>query len=170
MRSTYEPCYPCPLPCPPCPPYSCPPNPCNPCPPNPCNPCNNPKTYNPFQYPNYTVYSSTGNIPISQYASQSYYIYVSIPGSSTSNNVTLPLIQSLDCSQKRNFVISNSGQSSITIIPSASGSQYNLINGQDVGASGTILEPGCSVQVFSDPNSMATPNWVLIGCVNVPPS
>ncbi len=165
MRNSYEPCYP--VPCPPnpysCPPYPCPPSPYNPC--NPCNPCNNPKTYNPFQYPNYTIYSSTGNIVISAVASQSYYIYVSVPGSSTNNSVTLPLINSLDCSKKRNFVISNSGVANISIIPSASGSTYDLINGQDVGSVGYELLPGCSVQVYSDPTSMATPNWVLIGCV-----
>jgi|LauGreDrversion4_2_1035121.scaffolds.fasta_scaffold80365_2 hypothetical protein len=171
MRSNYEPCYP--VPCAPCPPYPCAPNPCNPCapcPPNPCNPCNpctNPKTYNPFQYPNYTIYSSTSDITISSIASQSYYIYVSRPPSSSSLSVTLPLINSLDCSKKRNFVISNSGSagSPVYIIPSASGATYDTINGQDVGSGGYELLSGCSVQVFADASSGAVPNWILIGCV-----
>jgi hypothetical protein len=167
MRSNCEPCYP--VPCAPCP-Y--PPNPCAPCPPypcapNPCNPCTNPKTYNPFQYPNYTIYSSTSDITINSVASQSYYIYVSRPPSSSSLSVSLPLINSLDCSKKRNFVISNSGSagSPVYIIPSASGATYDTINGQDVGSTGYELLSGCSVQVFSDPSSGAVPNWVLIGCV-----
>ena len=171
------PCGPC-GPCPPygsCPPYPCPTpysnqcgpysNPCNPC--NPCYqpscaPCNQPKTYNPFMYPNYTIYNSSTNFSIPSQSSAGYYIYSVNPASSTPVTITLPLISSLDNCKKRNFVIANSGSASIYV------NAYNstdTINGSNGSPASITLSPGESVQFYSDGNYN---NWIVIN--GVPPS
>ncbi len=169
LRSSCDPCppyNPCPTPYNPCPPYN-PYNPCNPC--NPCyqqscSPCSQTKTYNPFMYPNYTIYSGTTSITIPSVASATNYIYSMCPGSSTSLTVTLPLISSLDCSKKRNFIIVNSGQAGCTVTINA----YNntdTFNGQSGTPATMSLSPGESAQFFSDG---ATNNWIIIN--GVPPA
>ncbi len=159
-----NPCYPNPCaPCPsPCPPVYNPCNPCNPCYRPGCDPCNQPKTYNPFMYPNYTIYNSNTSFTIPSQSSTGYYIYSVNPGSSTSVTVTLPLISSLDNCKKRNFIICNSGQASVTI------SAYNntdTINGVSGTPASMTLGPGETAQYFSDGNYN---NWIVIN--GVPPS
>ena len=163
-------------PCGPCPPYSnqcgpysnpCNPynpyNPCNPCnPSNPCYqpscaPCNQPKTYNPFMYPNYTIYNSSTNFSIPSQSSAGYYIYSVTPATSTTVTVTLPLISSLDNCKKRNFIISNSGLGTVTV------STYNSTDSIN-GSSGTpsysiTLTTGESAQFYSDGNYN---NWIVV--------
>ncbi len=157
MNST--PCYPCPTPYNPCNPCSTPYNSCNPC--NPCYqpacaPCNQTKTYNPFLYPNYTIYNSSVSFTIPSAASASYYIYSMTPASSTNVVVTLPLISSLDNCKKRNFIVANSGSASLTI------NAYNntdTLNGVSGVPASIILSPGETAQFYSDGNNN---NWIVI--------
>lgn len=163
-----NPCYPNPCsPCNPTNPYypgACNPyyngNPCaSPCGPNPYNPCvpspcNSIKTYNPFLYPNYTVFEITTLIyTIPSTACTTYYIYTMEPPSSPSSTPTinLPLIATLDCGKKRNFIITNKGDSTINIVSSGS----DTFNG--VG-SPYLLTPGQSITLYSDTVS----NWSVV--------
>lgn len=137
----------------------CPPGPCTiPCGPTPCNPClpspcNSIKTYNPFLYPNYTVYEiTTTSYTIPSTACSTYYLYTVVGGSSPSSTITLPQIASLDCGKKRNFVITNKGGSTVFIIPGGS----DTIN----GVAGTYsLLPYSSITLYSDTVS----NWTAVG-------
>ncbi len=167
-----NPCYPNPCsPCNPANPYypgacnpyyngnpcvsPCGPNPCGPCP-SPCapSPCNSIKTYNPYLYPNYTVYEiTTLSYTIPSTACTTYYIYTMEPPSSPSSTPTinLPLIGSLDCGKKRNFILTNKGDSTIQVVSSGT----DTFNGV---ASPYLLTPGQSITLYSDTVS----NWTVV--------
>ncbi len=144
-----NPCNPCANPCVPCGP-----TPCNPCVPN---PCSNPQTYNPFQFPNYTVVqvpSTTTSYPIPTAACSSSFIYSFNPPSSQPVNVYIPQITTFDCSYKRNFVFTNKGSSTVYLISTGS----DTFNGASY-PSGYPVGPGQSVQIYSD----TVNNWIVIG-------
>jgi len=121
---------------------------------NPCvpSPCNSIQTYNPYLYPNYTVYEiTTSSYTIPSTACTTYYIYTIAPAISTTSTITLPQISSLDCGKKRNFVITNKGAGSVSIVPGGS----DTIN----GTSGTYtLAANSSVTLYSDTVS----NWTAV--------
>ncbi len=132
----------------------CGPTPCNPCVPSPCNSI---KTYNPFLYPNYTVYEiTTTSYTIPSTACSTYYIYTIVGGSSPSSYITLPQIASLDCGKKRNFIITNKGSSTVYIVAGGS----DTINGQAATSSSPYYLTGnSSITLYSDTVS----NWTAVG-------
>jgi hypothetical protein len=114
-------------------------------------------------YPNYTIYTGTNSLTIPSVASASNYIYSLCPGSSTTLTVTLPLISSLDCNKKRNFIIVNTGTSGSSIAVSA----YNntdTFNGQPGTPAMMTLASGESAQFFSDG---VNNNWIILN--GIPP-
>ncbi len=142
----------------PCPPGPCT-TPCGPTPYNPCvpSPCNSIKTYNPFLYPNYTIYEiTTTSYTIPSTACSTYYIYTVVGGSSPSTYITLPQIASLDCGKKRNFIITNKGGSTVLIVPGGS----DTINGVTYSSGSPYLLLGnSSITLYSDTIS----NWTVVG-------
>lgn len=122
---------------------------------NPCNQvCYNPCVIEKPSYPNYTVYNipvTTTSYTIPTTICNTYSMYVVNP--TTSLEINLPLISSLDNCKKRIIYISNISSTETIILNTASG---NYINSTSI--SQTNINVNTTIQLISDTNNC----WMLL--------